>query len=355
MSILKNPQKYHISDVYFNTKTNEHYVYGFEDNSVNSPVMQKFKVMSEAESLKSKGKALTKRQMAWVRDVDSADDLDFTERVMESMLDSDADDVIHANKNEERDARGRYGHGSNFDPEAELELEKIRKEAEEDMVQKMNDYEEKFNEEKAIIEKEATTALDSLSQFYIEAGIMTQNEWFKFKLQTQAKGLIHTIFQVRMAERALLKLMQAIEFGTHSARNYEVLNQLLRVNLDMGKELDATFDRIEISMRSIRDELEEIKIAKQDETGEGGTLVYRKKKTLLAEITSFTEEIISTKQVASKNPKLRATQDESEIIEDHTPDSPVQDANVVDDIEEMEGDGFETWEDADDEEDETEK
>ena len=105
-------------------------------------------------------------------------------------------------------------------------------------------------------EEDAKSLLMSVAKLYLDENIIKDNDYIKFKMVIESKGLSSLIFQLDIARKALFKLSEQIHSGTHSPRNYEVLTQLQRIILDVTKYQHEYLDDIEESMKNLAEDYE---------------------------------------------------------------------------------------------------
>lgn len=162
-----------------------------------------------------------------------------------------------------------------------------------------------FRRKKATYENKARNVLLECAKFYL--GEDADNNYVKYKSDISKMGLASLMFQMDTAEEVIYSMAAEIKLGNVWARNVEVMAQLQRVVLDIGKFQHEYISGIEKSMRELKEDL--IASGKAVD-GEEEDVKYFKggNKALLKELGEFTSEIETYKleeAKPSKNIRLR--------------------------------------------------
>lgn len=141
-------------------------------------------------------------------------------------------------------------------------------EVDEQLQNEIKKHKDDFDGSLISAEEDAKSLLMSVAKLYLDENIIKDNDYIKFKMVIESKGLSSLIFQLDIARKALFKLSEQIHSGTHSPRNYEVLTQLQRIILDVTKYQHEYLDDIEESMKKLAEDYETGKTKDGTQTAE---------------------------------------------------------------------------------------
>lgn len=187
-------------------------------------------------------------------------------------------------------------------------------------------FEEEYKSKITEAETEARGLLEHVANLYLDAKFVDSNEYLKYKLDLEQKGLSSLIFQVHVAQKAIYRLQKKMELGDigNIARANEVLTQLIRASLDIAKFQHEYIDKLQESMKKFRVDMQlEGKISDDDITedadgntlssGSGGGIVTNDRKKLLEGLNELMAEAENIKIPQSRNSKLH--DDDPRVIE----------------------------------------
>lgn len=184
----------------------------------------------------------------------------------------------------------------------------------EDIQQQLADHKDQFDTSLEAAETDAKSLLMSVAQLYLNENLIDDNNYIKFKMVIEQKGLSSLIFQLDIARKALFKLSERIHNGSHSPRNYEVLTQLQRVVLDVTKYQHEYLDDIEESMKNLAEDFDSGKMRTdgagetsevvENETGEISIISTNNRVKLLDDINKIVSESKQNKTPQSVNKNL---------------------------------------------------
>jgi hypothetical protein len=201
-----------------------------------------------------------------------------------------------------------------------LDDENADKDINEDVQREIAAHKTDFDASLNNAENDAKLLLMSVAQLYLDERLINDNNYLKFKMVIEQKGLSSLVFQLDIARKALFKLSEQIHSGTHSPRNYEVLTQLQRVVLDVTKYQHEYMDDIEESMKRLSDDYDTGKMKTdhgtsaeviESEDGEVTIIGTNNRIKLLDDINKIVEESKKEKTPQSVNDNLHVESDDS--------------------------------------------
>lgn len=162
-----------------------------------------------------------------------------------------------------------------------------------------------FRKKKTVYEKKARNVLFECAKFYL--GEDADNTYVKYKADISKMGLASLMFQMDTAEEVIYTMAAEIKLGNVWARNVEVLAQLQRVVLDIGKFQHEYLGNIEQSMRDLKEDL--VISGKSNSPEEENVSYFNDNKKLLETINDFQSELQTYRlndAKPSRNSRLRA-------------------------------------------------
>lgn len=225
-------------------------------------------------------------------------------------------------------------------------------ETEEELQEKIDQHKTEFEEEEEKCKTEAKNLLLQVAKVYLDGEFIEDNEYLKFKLQLEEKGLAGLVFQLNVTRRAVFKLSEKIHTDEATPRHFEVLTGMNRVILDITKYQHEHLAKLEESMKRFSSDAEEAKIRKNENNenevldAEGTVIETRHRKELLKELNGLIKEADKEKIPKSRNSKLH--DDDPNVVEVDLPEYEGESDEELGDA--LDEGGLSTWTDEDDEE-----
>lgn len=203
--------------------------------------------------------------------------------------------------------------------------------SEEELNEKIEEHRKQFIKQEKVCKNEASKLLMSVAKVYFDNKVIKKEEYLKFKMQVEQRGLANLIFQLNIVREAIFSLSQEIHTGKKTPRHFEVLAGLNRVVLDIVKYQHEYLGDLEESMRKLSED--ENIIGDAESTGEDsvetidtkGTIVSTSdRKVLLRELNEIIEESNEIKTPRSRNTRLH-DDDPNVVVDDREYDDNIND------------------------------
>ena len=193
--------------------------------------------------------------------------------------------------------------------------------------QRLKETRLEFKRKKKTYEVKARNVLLECAKFYM--GEKHDIAYTKYKVDLNKMTLASLMFQMDTAEEVIYTMASEIKTGNVWARNVEVMAQMQRVVLDIGKFQAEYLSNIEKDMLNMRDHI----LATDGDTEpskDGGNLIFIKGgKRLVEDINGFIGELTEYTKTAkpTKNKLLRK---EMGMVGDGIEDTDYEELNDVD-------------------------
>lgn len=151
-----------------------------------------------------------------------------------------------------------------------------------------------YIEIKSKLEKKASRTVNSLLKFYLSEDFINHSEYAKCKVELGKLNLTGLLFQMKIGEKSIMKLMETIDSGDIHPRMFEVLGGLQRSYLDILEMQTKYMIHMEEDMKKLKNDFDVygnkkgLSFAEDIEPEEDNT--YRGFKGILKEIQEDSED-----------------------------------------------------------------
>ena len=130
-----------------------------------------------------------------------------------------------------------------------------------------------YHEVKEVSDNKATDIVDSIAEFYLDRGIISEIPYVREKNGVDKITVSNLLFQMKTAEHAIIKLLEEIDNGNTHPRTFEVLASLQRSKMEIVKHLAQFMVIMEQNYKNLKEDYRVKKLESSDNLSEGDVTI----------------------------------------------------------------------------------
>jgi hypothetical protein len=111
-----------------------------------------------------------------------------------------------------------------------------------------------IDQEKQNVSSDSKMLLTSIAEFYLENNLIEKSAYIQFKQKMEEGNISSMMLQMKTAQHAIGKLVEEIDMGNTAPKMFEVLAQLQSQIMQMTKDYQNYFTKMEDSYKGLREE-----------------------------------------------------------------------------------------------------